>query len=66
MPTRKGSLIVEEKGIDWTGGDARNEVFHVLYLGERPVVRRDFSFSYTYTPKVKKLQPPPLFVYSIF
>jgi len=37
MPTRKGSLIVEEKGIDWTGGDARNEVFHVLYLGERPV-----------------------------
>eukprot|EP00729_Bicosta_minor_P013070 gene13070-27755_t len=41
MPTRKGSLIVEEKGIDWTGGDARNEVFHVLYLGERPVVVHD-------------------------
>ena len=43
MPTRKGSLIVEEKGIDWTGGDARNEVFHVLYLGERAVVRKYIS-----------------------
>ena len=40
MPTRKGSLIVEEKDVDWSGGDARNDVFHVLYLGERAVVRK--------------------------
>lgn len=35
---RAGSLIVEDKTTDYSGGNPENEVFDVLYLGERAVV----------------------------
>eukprot|EP00039_Didymoeca_costata_P029309 m.24064 g.24064 ORF g.24064 m.24064 type:complete len:689 (-) comp7574_c0_seq1:69-2135(-) len=34
---RAGSLIVEDKTTDYSGGNPENEVFDVLYLGERAV-----------------------------